>query len=241
MALEVFNRQELKFVISIAQYESILHAIEPFMRLDNHNKGGRTYRLHNIYIDTADHALIRNSLSKPVYKEKLRLRSYTEFSANNPVFLEIKKRYKKITNKRRTQLPFNEALAFINSGKHPDIHDYTNAQIISEFEVILSRADYEPKTYISYDRIAFQSKDPATDLRITFDTNLTAQRYGQALTRRLLAEEHVIMELKSIHNIPLWLVAVLSNGGIHKQSFSKYGSEYLNYLNTINLKGVTHA
>jgi len=243
MALEVFNRQELKFIIDHQQYDRIRESIAPSMRLDKHNKDGKTYRLHNLYIDTSDHTLIRNSLTKPIYKEKLRLRSYTGFTANDPVYLEIKKRYKRITNKRRTQLPFREALAFIESGHYNGNRDTRDTQVIREFETILSQADYFPKTYITYDRLALHSKDEATDLRITFDTNLTARRYDQPHTTSLLQEHRIIMELKSIQNIPLWLVAVLADSGVHKQSFSKYGQEYISYLQSepLTIKGAKHA
>lgn len=91
MAIEIFNRQELKFVISHQQYAQILRRIQPFVMPDKHNKNGQTYRLYNLYIDTADHALIRHSMTKPVvYKEKLRIRSYADFAANPMVFLEVK-------------------------------------------------------------------------------------------------------------------------------------------------------
>lgn len=54
MAIEVFNRQELKFVITKAQYMSMLPEITRHMRLDIHNNQGQAYRLYNLYIDTED-------------------------------------------------------------------------------------------------------------------------------------------------------------------------------------------
>lgn len=92
MAIEVFNRQELKFVITKAQYMSMLPEITRHMRLDIHNNQGQAYRLYNLYIDTEDRALIRHSTTKPVvYKEKLRLRSYRPFHEGEVVFFEVKK------------------------------------------------------------------------------------------------------------------------------------------------------
>ena len=41
--------------------------------------------------DTSDFYLIRKSLKRPIYKEKVRLRSYDIPSKNSNVFLEFKK------------------------------------------------------------------------------------------------------------------------------------------------------
>lgn len=243
MAIEIFNRQELKFVITAAQYAQVVAGIAPHMQLDKHNKNGQTYRLYNLYIDTSDNALIRHSTSKPtVYKEKLRIRSYTGFGDNPVVFLEVKKRYKRITNKRRTKIPYDEALQFIATGILPRQHNYMNPQVIRELETMIHANSYQPKTFITYDRLAFSASDPTSDLRVTFDTTITAQRYGENKTTTLLDDGHIVMELKSRDNVPLWLVELLDNLHIHKQSFSKYGREYLHFLRTSRLTtGALHA
>ncbi|HMS92825.1 MAG TPA: polyphosphate polymerase domain-containing protein [Candidatus Saccharibacteria bacterium] len=228
MAIEIFNRQELKFVVSQTQYEVILPSIREHMRLDRHNADGQPYRLYNLYIDTADRALIRHSMSKPtVYKEKIRIRSYQPLTPDSLVFLEVKKRYKKITNKRRTKIPLSDALAFIQTGTLPNLHGYMNPQVISEFAVMLQEHYYQPTTYICYDRMAFHARDKASDLRMTFDTNLVSQQYGTSDKQRLLAADKLIMEVKSTTNMPLWLVELLDKHHIYKQSFSKYGTEHM--------------
>ena len=231
MAIEIFNRQELKFVITTQQYTRILRGLQPHMQLDKHNENGQTYRLYNLYIDTEDHALIRHSITKPVvYKEKLRIRSYTKFEDNPIVFLEIKKRYKRITNKRRTKIPYDEALAFIAEGVPPQLHNYMNQQVTRELTTILSGRTYQPKTFIAYDRLAFSGHGKTRDLRVTFDTNITARRHGGVDAINLLDTDHIVMELESSYNAPLWLVDLLTENGIYKQSFSKYGREYLHHL-----------
>lgn len=231
MAIEVFNRQELKFVITRQQYAVMRRVILHHMRPDKHNAGGMPYRLYNLYIDTADRALIRHSISKPtVYKEKIRIRSYAPLQSDNKVFLEVKKRYKKTTNKRRTKLVLRDALKFVQTGTPPDLQDYMNSQVISEFGVILSRHNYQPTAYIYYDRMAFQALDTTSDLRITFDTNLISQKYRHDTSHRLLASSKLIMEVKSTANMPLWLVKLLDEHGIYKQSFSKYGAEHVRAL-----------
>lgn len=231
MAIEIFNRQELKFVITTEQYAHVLNGLQPYMQRDKHNKAGRLYRLYNLYVDTSDNALIRHSMAKPVvYKEKIRIRSYTGFEKDPLVFLEIKKRYKRITNKRRTQILYRDALAFIKTGRLPRLHACMNMQVMREFETVFMRQQYYPKTFITYDRLAFSNRDATSDLRITFDTSIVARGYADTDMVSLLDADHIVMELKSTRNIPLWLSLLLSEHGINKHSFSKYGNAYLRQL-----------
>ena len=240
MAIEVFNRQELKFVIARQDYASILPDILRHMRLDKHNQGGAPYRLYNLYIDTADRALIRHSLAKPtVYKEKLRIRSYAPLDDDSKVFLEVKKRYKKVTNKRRTKILMRDALEFVKTGVPPTAHDYINPQVMHELAVMLRHQTYRPTVYITYDRMAFHALDDASDLRITFDANIISKEYGHKASHRLLGADKLIMEVKSTANMPLWLVKLLDSHDIYKQSFSKYGTEHVRALR--DKQGVVYA
>lgn len=226
VAIEVFNRQELKFVISMKMYDELRPVLEQRMQLDKHNTGGKPYTLYNLYLDTPDNQLIRRSLDKPVYKEKLRIRSYHQLDSDQPVFLELKKRYKKITNKRRTKIQLNDALTLATTGTVPQRHDYMNYQVIDEFEAICSSQDFEPKVYITYDRQAYTVNLPGEDLRVTFDMNLRAQLFGSNEVSQLLPSDKIIMEVKTMWGIPLWLTDLLTEKGIQRRSFSKYGTEY---------------
>lgn len=231
MAIEIFNRQELKFVVSREQYQTILPTILQHMQFDRHNQHGRTYRLYNLYVDTSDYALIRHSVNKPViYKEKIRIRSYEPLRNDSLVFLEVKKRYRKITNKRRTKILLDDALRFIKTGNVPELHSYMNEQVVREMSIMLRQHNYRPTAYITYDRMAFHALDDTSDLRMTFDSNLVSQPYGATETNRLLATDKLIMEIKSTANMPLWLVCLLDENDIRKQSFSKYGTEFMRLL-----------
>ncbi len=90
MPVEVFNRYEHKYLLDRATYEKVLRIMDIHMKLDKHNKEHKPYTIANVYYDTPDDYLIRNSLSKPVYKEKLRLRAYGVPDRETKVFLEIR-------------------------------------------------------------------------------------------------------------------------------------------------------
>ena len=242
MAIEVFNRQELKFVITRKQYSEIIPKLMHFMRLDKHNANKKTYPLYNLYIDTSDYELIRHSMAKPtVYKEKIRIRSYVPLESDGIVFLEVKKRYKKITNKRRTKILLSDALKFIKTGSPPALQEYMNPQVIKEFEVILTQRPYTPRAYISYNRMALHTLETTSDLRITFDSGLISQSFGEDALKSLLDEDKLIMEIKSTSNMPLWLVNLLNEHSIYKQSFSKYGTEHMRMLQEQQYIGAQYA
>lgn len=234
MAIEVFNRYEHKYMLNQETYLRVLDEIEKHMVPDAHNVGRKPYTIANIYFDTPDDYLIRESLSKPPYKEKLRLRAYGVPQENTKVYLEIKKKYNGIVNKRRTTLRLREAYAFAETGTEPAYKEYMNRQVMREIAYFLKRYDVSPKLYLAYDRIAYFEKDN-TDLRISFDSNIRSRRYDLKLENGdygtpLLAENKYLMEVKTSLAKPIWLAELLTEFGIRRNSFSKYGTEYKNRM-----------
>ena len=233
MAIETFKRYEKKFRINHQTYENIVEGIRSHMHLDTFNKDGHCYTVSNIYYDTWDNILIGRSIMKPVYKEKLRLRAYGVPTLDTSVFLEIKKKYKGIVNKRRTKIKLKEAYDFVDKGIYPNDNPRVRKQVLHELEYLLHMYDLKPMVYLSYDRWAYHDNtDP--DFRVTFDTNITTRRedlrlesgsYGQ----KLLPEGTYIMEVKTLTAIPLWFIEILSKNAVYANSFSKYGTEYKMY------------
>ena len=240
MAIEVFNRYEKKYLLNEETYRKILKIMDVKMVLDSHNKNHTPYTITNIYYDTEDNYLIRKSLEKPEYKEKLRLRAYGTPKPDSLVFLEIKKKFNGLVNKRRTTISLEEAYEFIRTGKAPELKDYMNPQVIKEIEYFLKVYDLVPKTYLAYDRIAYFAKDDP-DLRISFDRNVRARRYEVRSEagdhgRLLLSPNTYLMEIKSARAMPLWLTEALSALQIKRVSFSKYGTEFKTRNETAGVK-----
>lgn len=238
MAIEIFNRFEHKYKLDAKTLQKVLDVIERHMEPDFYCANHSLYTIANIYYDTADNTLIRESLSKPAYKEKLRLRSYGIPDMDSKVFLEIKKKVCGLVNKRRTTLALSEAYDFLETGIKPDYKDYMNRQVISELEYFLSSYELLPKVYIAYDRLAYFEKGN-DDLRISFDTNIRTRRHDLTLEagdhgRRLLGEDIWLMEIKTSTAKPLWLCEMLSQLGIKPSSFSKYGTEYTRMISKQN-------
>ena len=230
MAIEVFNRFEHKYLLTEEEYKKALSVIRTHMDMDAYNKGGKPYSIANIYYDTPDDYLIRRSLEKPDYKEKLRLRAYGVPQPGDKVYFEIKKKYAGLVNKRRTALYLPEAYTFAETGKLPLRKEYMNGQVVSEISYFLHHYSVVPKVYIAYDRVAFfETGNP--DLRISFDMNIRTRRYDLRLEAGdhgdLLPDQpYRLMEVKTALAKPLWLCELLTELSLRRQSYSKYGSEY---------------
>ncbi len=227
MDKSIFKRHELKYLVSEQNREFLEEAFPEYMIPDEHGES----TICNIYYDTTDYRLIRRSLEKPVYKEKLRLRSYGTAKDNSNVFLELKKKYKGVVYKRRISLTDGYAEDTLGAGEKFS----EDSQIAREINYFLDYyGDIVPAVYLCYDRTAYFSKnDP--DLRITFDRNilwrtedidLKIPPYG----KEILPEGFSLMEIKASGAMPLWLVNLLNEGKIRQTSFSKYGMAYMTML-----------
>jgi len=230
MAIEVFNRYENKYLMDSQMFYTIYNRLLEYMELDEFNRNDRFYSISNIYYDTEHDTLIRNSLAKPKYKEKLRIRAYGVPGPDAKVYLELKKKVFGLVNKRRTAMRLSEAYAFVRTGEPPAFKDYMNKQVLQEIHYFLQRYDLQPKVYLAYDRIALFCKN-SRDLRITFDTNIRSRRHDVRLENGdygepLMENGRWLMEVKAEKTIPVWLSALLSELQMYRTSFSKYGNEY---------------
>lgn len=219
----VFRRCELKYLISQSQKQRILVNMAPYMVLDHF---GRT-DIRNLYFDTPTYRLIRRSLEKPDYKEKLRLRSYGQVKADDQVFAEVKKKFQGVVYKRRIGLPLHEALGWLCHRQCPR----SEGQIAREIDYFL---DYygplQPTVFLSYTREAYYCRSGG-DFRLTFDDSIRCRLDDLSLESgtqgtSILPEGMVLMELKCPGAIPLWMVDILSRERIYKTSYSKYGTAY---------------
>lgn len=222
MIQKVFNRYEKKYLLDQKTYEVFKKELDVYMAEDSY--GWHTIR--NIYFDTADDALIRTSIEKPKYKEKFRVRCYGQPTEDSTYFLEIKKKYNGLVNKRRIPLSREEAKKYLEEGDAPK----ETGQIYREVDYFFTHYGIQPKRYIAYDRLAMFGKDDP-DFRVTFDVairsptdNLTLQ--SDENTTLLLTPGYYLMEVKISDAMPKWFVDLLSKYGIYNTSFSKYGMFY---------------
>ncbi len=218
----VMQRVEWKYILSAEQTAFFCERLKGHMEPDAY---GLT-TIASLYSDTPDRKLIRTSIEKPEFKEKIRLRAYGPATERTPVYLELKRKAFGVVYKRRVQATIPEAEQFFAGALDLD----ENGQI--DREITYFRDYYRtlvPSCMILYDRTAYC--EPDGDLRLTIDRNPRYRTdrlgfYGAPTGIPLLNPGETILEIKVQDTIPLWLVRILSEGRIRRGSISKYGEAY---------------
>ncbi len=235
---KIFRRYELKYLLTIEQFNIIKNIIELYMNKEKFFNS----TIRNVYYDTPNYYLIRNSIEKPEYKEKIRIRSYKTVEETEEVFVELKKKYKKVVYKRREILPYNQARMFLEQKVIPN-----DLQITKEINYVIEYyKNLRPTLFLSYQRMAYIGKDDL-NFRITFDKNIIWRTYDIDLTKEvkgeyLLPTDVILMEVKTLLGLPRWLLDFLGENKIYKQSFSKYGNAYKKILeNKENMEEIKYA
>ena len=217
-----FKRYEKKYLLSAESYARLWEQMREHLIPDRFHRS----TVCSIYYDSEDFSLIRHSLEAPVYKEKLRLRSYNVPRPDDPVFVELKKKFKGVVYKRRVQMSAAQAADYLAGRSRPD----SGGQILREIDFFLQTHQVEPKAFIACDREAWVDREEP-ELRITFDHDLRWRDTALDLTagcegEPLMNEGEVLMEIKIPEAAPLWLAHLLSELEIFPTSFSKYGTCY---------------
>ena len=246
---ESFARVEIKYSVPANKYKALLERLSEYVEPDEY---GDT-RIYNIYYDTPDFRLIRKSLEKPKYKEKLRLRTYKVPNESTSAFIEIKKKYNGIVYKRRISLPYGVAKWHLDHGiPFTEMNtrsiigksSFSDVQIENEINSMLDLyGNLGPGMMVSYDRLAFRGKENP-DFRVTFDKNIRWRNTELDLTKGgygnpLLRNDERIMEIKISDAMPIEIARILSELQIYKTSYSKYGNGYIQLLeNERHKKGI---
>ncbi len=223
----VFQRYELKYLLTMEEKERLLRRAADKIAPDRYGHSA----IRNIYLDTPDFRLIRRSLEKPVYKEKLRIRSYGRPGAEDDVFVELKKKYRSVVYKRRETLPLSAALDWCG-GDAPFPRETQIGRELDYFRRFY--APLRPAALLTYEREAYAATG-GEDLRLTFDEKILARCEdvrldGEAGGQALLPPDLCLMELKTGGGLPMWLVRFLSENRLRQTSYSKYGTAYRRYF-----------
>ena len=237
MYQNTFKRKEIKYLATTNQIESFLTIIENQVKPDNFFKSS----ISNIYYDTPDFLLIRTSLQKPKYKEKLRVRSYNTPRGNSNVFLEIKKKCNGIVYKRRDSMQYDKALSFL-----ADDNRKAETQVQRELAYMCERyQNLSPAMMISYKRASYQGIEDSS-VRITIDRDIFWRTNALDLKlgpwgNPVIDRSQRLMEIKITNAMPLWLAHALSACHIYPTSFSKYGRAYQQSICQIGEECVKYA
>lgn len=232
----VFKRKEVKYLLTEARLAALRPALETHMEPDAFAHSS----ISNLYYDTPDFRMLRRSLEKPAYKEKLRLRGYGVPDEETQVFPEIKKKAEGIVYKRRVRMPYGDAIRYL-SRRRPG----GDGQIFQELNwMLISYGSLAPRIFLSYERDSWRGREDSS-LRLTLDREILWRTEALDLRRGawgepLLEPGQVLMEVKISNAAPLWLAEALSENGIFPISFSKCGRAFetlcKNHINEMEMK-----
>ena len=216
----VFRRVEKKYLITENQKNAFLKLIDDYIEKDEYFES----HISNIYFDNDKFDLITTSIEKPLFKAKLRLRSYDVPSLEDKVFLEIKDKYKGVVGKRRIKIKLSDFYKYLETGSTKD------EQIMREIDYYFKKYDLHPQIFVAYDRLSYKGRDNE-NIRITIDENLRSRTDDLRLElgsngKKYFQDREYIMEIKILDAMPLWLARSLSTLKIYPTSFSKVGSIY---------------
>jgi len=222
----IFKRYEKKYLVTREQYAALENVLSRNMEPDQFGE----YLVQNLYYDTDRWDVIRESIEKTVYKEKMRLRCYGELSRESMFFLELKKKYAGIVYKRRMAIPA-KSLSGVAVRDAVPAH---GSQIAREIDFYMRTNTVSAKIYISYYRVALAGIDDS-ELRVTFDSDirfrldcLDYSRPGDG--QPILPHNKMIMEIKTPGGMPIWLARALCENKIFPTPFSKYGVCYRDHI-----------
>jgi hypothetical protein len=224
-----FNRFELKYLISLQQAERFKSGLQAYLVPDEHGKNDGRYTVSSLYYDSPGFRCYWEKLDGLKVRRKLRIRRYETgevLTEETPVFLEIKQRVDRVTQKRRVILPYGDALRLCNDRQSPDRAPGDEA-VIEETLVFLWRYNLRPASIVRYDRQAFIGTDYDIGLRVTFDTSLSFQSHRLHLHEQpsglsMLHPGLVVMEVKVNERIPYWLTEMIAAHNLQLARFSKY-------------------
>jgi hypothetical protein len=224
-----FNRFELKYLLTLQQAERVKAALRAYLVPDEHGENGGRYVVSSLYYDSPGFRCYWEKLDGLRVRRKLRMRWYETgevLTEETPVFLEIKQRVDRVTQKRRTLLPYDQALRLCNDRRLPDPMPDDEA-IVEEIYAFLWQYNLRPASIVRYDRQALIGSDYDIGLRVTFDTSLSFQAQPLHLHEGTngLPMVHpglVVMEVKVNERLPHWLTDMIADHNLQLARFSKY-------------------
>ncbi|MDO9084653.1 MAG: polyphosphate polymerase domain-containing protein [Anaerolineaceae bacterium] len=225
-----FNRFELKYLITLRQAEMLRSSISDYLHPDENGNGNGNYLLTSLYYDSPDYSCYWEKMDGVRFRRKLRLRHYQtqeKINDNTPVFVEIKQRYDRVTQKRRVTLSYQQALLLCNQRQLPDQISLKDIPVIQEISGFIWQYNLQPVSIVRYQRQAFVGSDFDLGLRITFDTQMSSQTRQLDLMHEpdlypMFSPDQVIMEIKVNERIPYWLTEMVANHNLRLVRVSKY-------------------
>ena len=226
-----FNRFELKYLLPLRQAEEIKRDLRAYVEPDRHGDLHGSYFLTSLYYDGPDLRFYWEKLDGIKFRRKLRIRRYgngAPLTAETPVFVEIKQRINRVTQKRRAQMSYADALRLCSQREAPE-HNVQDAALVDEVLSMAWQYNLRPSSVVRYQRQAFVGGEYDPGLRVTFDTDLSYRSANLDLAESqtgddlpLFPGDWAVMEIKVNERVPYWLTEVVAEHNLNITRVSKY-------------------
>jgi len=223
-----FNRFELKYLLPYDVAINLQRELRRYMTKDKHGKNGE-YTLSSLYYDSEDYRCYWEKIEGLKFRRKLRIRRYVDnddFNDDSMVFVEIKQRLDRVTQKRRVPMKYGDALRFCNEGIIP-VHEKSDLAVIEEIDSMIRLFNLKPKAITTYSRRAFVGSDYDDGLRVTFDTDVSYRKNNLNLAEDfredyMISPDRILMEIKVNERIPYWITEIVAEHNFRLIRVSKY-------------------
>ena len=221
-----FNRFELKYIVNAYQADAVKQDLLAHMGPDHHGSADGFYSITSLYYDTADLAFMRAKVEGIKFRRKLRIRRYGD-DGDHPVFVEIKQRINRTTQKRRLVLPLPQAYELCAGELDQEFGDAEDTAVAQEVLFLVRGLALQPTSVVGYRRQAFVGSSYEPGLRVTFDHGVWGAMASQGLVggisrHALVPQTTVVMEVKANNAVPLWLANMLARHHCALRRYSKY-------------------
>ena len=226
--LHAFNRYEIKYLIDTSMLDDLRAEMETRLDRDAHS-GPEGYGIWSVYYDTRQLRFYWEKIEGLKFRRKLRIRHYGDRFAideDTPVFVEIKQRVNRVTQKRRVRVPYGDALRLCDKRELIE-HADSEAPFVHEVLDLVSRLDLRATAITGYQRHAYLGRGADVGLRVTFDQRVRGRDrdfdLGIRAENRLIVPAHKsIMEVKANERVPYWLTDLTSKWNLQVVRVSKY-------------------
>lgn len=219
-----FNRYEIKYLMPADAVPTLRHALAARLDVDSHGVSGG-YGVWSVYYDTTDLRFYWEKIEGLRFRRKLRIRHYGDrFTVDDDttVFVEIKQRVNRVTQKRRIALPYRLARGLCDQRVM-----VSPGPFVEEVLELVSGLDLRPVAITGYQREAFVGRGAEVGLRVTMDHRVRGRDRdfhldADAENRLIVPARLAVVEFKANERVPYWLTDLTAELNMSVVRMSKY-------------------